>query len=222
MGRLFTKAGSQYAEVAATVPVEPVTLSCWYYATDFATSPNCLAISSGVTAGIKLGFTTSGAAQIVCTNSAGTNGIKNTTTTTSAGVWAHALAVCATASSRDVYLNKLGLASDTTNIVQSGLDRYLINTRYSSSSRGLFGNGIYGEQAIWNAALSSQEINALADGVSALNIRPQNLVFCVPMFGVNDPEINLVGDPLPLFAGPTTSNEHPKVYREGRSVANVI
>jgi len=226
MGRLFAKASSQYAELTASVPsAEPMTLSCWYNATDFATAPICLAVHSGTTSGLKLGFTTGGAVQIVATDSGGSNGVANSSTNTTAGTWAHALGTTSANNSRSAYLNAFGLQTNTTPITLSGLSKYVLGANYNGGSRNFYANGVIADAAVWNVALSSQEILALSQGISPLLIRPASLVFYAPLWGEMSPELNLRGAGVTLGAAgaaPTLSPLHPRIYQGGRSVGVVI
>jgi hypothetical protein len=53
--------------------------------------------------------------------------------------------------------------------------------------------GRIAEVALWNVAMSDDEVNALTFGAHPLRFRPTNLIFYFPLWGVASPEPNLSG-----------------------------
>ena len=72
-----------------------------------------------------------------------------------------------------------------------------------------YGNALYADAGIWNAALTAAEIASLAKGMTCDKVRPQSLVFYAP----------LVRDLVDVKGGLTITNNntatvanHPRVY----------
>lgn len=74
-----------------------------------------------------------------------------------------------------------------------------------------FFDGEMAEVALWNAALTAGEFASLGKGFSPLTIRPQLLVFYVPIIGRYSPEVNLIG-PSGTLTGTTTTAHPPMIY----------
>lgn len=72
-------------------------------------------------------------------------------------------------------------------------------------------SGRIGHCAIWNASLSDQEIETLAQGVSPLRVRRDALVAYWPVNG-QSPEIDIVGGINLTVNGTTVAEEPPIPY----------
>lgn len=79
-------------------------------------------------------------------------------------------------------------------------------------SSGTFDRGLDGrlaELAVWNAALTPAEIASLAKGFRPQRVRPQSLVFCVPLLRTNQDIKNATSG---TTTGATGGSAHPRVY----------
>ncbi len=88
------------------------------------------------------------------------------------------------------------------------MDEYLVGARRSTTI-ALHYTGRIADAAIWNVALTADEIASLADGMTCDKVRPQSLVFYAPL-------IRTLQD---LKSGLTITNnntatvaDHPRVY----------
>ena len=70
-------------------------------------------------------------------------------------------------------------------------------------------NGRLAEIAIWNAALTDDEVLSLSKGVSPLRVDPQNLVAYWPLYGNGSPEPNYVRNSTDLAL--TLINAPPQI-----------
>ena len=134
-----------------------------------------------------------------------------TTTQWSTGTWHHAAGVFATTSSRSVYLDGGGKGTNATSSTPSSLDATTIGAGYwdQAVNSSPF-SGSIAEAAIWNVALTDAEVAILATGVSPRSVRPESLVFYVPL--VRDDDEDLVGG-LSLTPINTPSiSAHPRVF----------
>lgn len=130
----------------------------------------------------------------------------------STGTWHHAAAVFAADNDRTIYLDGGSSANSTstTGTIPPANEHILIGARIFNSDAGLYLDGRAAEVAVYNVTLTAEEINALAKGVSPLRIRPQNIIFYVPIYGVGSPEPSVVGDhPFTLNGTPTQADHAP-------------
>lgn len=144
-------------------------------------------------------------------NSSGTGGDPDTTTGYTVGVWHHACGVWASSTSRSVYIDGGSKGSNTDSILLSGFSRTNISTRWVSNARGAFFDGCIAEPAIWDVALTDDEVASLARGFSPDQIRPQSLVSYWPIIGRHSPEIDVFGG-FNLTVSGATQAEHPRVF----------
>jgi hypothetical protein len=217
VARDFTRASSEFLE-ASTTPVTgyPVTLSCWFNADDITGQHVLFGIfDTGATNAdaIYLEATGNAAGDPVRATSAQNNGFSSASTSTgfSASTWNHAAGVFSSATSRDAYLNGGGKASNATSRTPSGLSRILVS-RFKSNAVDVYSDCQIAEAAIWDVALSDEEIASLAKGVSPLLVRPASLVFYAPIFGTQSPEPEIVGARDLTVTG-TSKSAHPRIFR---------
>lgn len=123
------------------------------------------------------------------TDNADTLAFIDTTATYTANSWNHALGVWAGNQERYAYLNGSGESNVADNLARPG--------NMDSTQTGIWktnGNNVYypfdgmiGEVAVWNAALTAAEAATLAKGYSPLLVKPQNLVaYWTLVRGLND------------------------------------
>jgi len=104
----------------------------------------------------------------------------------SENTWYHCCAVMESSSSRKLYINGINVSSSTLTMSPVGIDSLYIGAIHSSGVDG-FMNGQIADAAVWNAALTEDEIKSLADGMTSDQIRPQNLAFHAPLIrNLND------------------------------------
>jgi len=212
MPRVFDGSDDRASAGATPVTAPPFTISLWFKPVDATTNGFLAGVSD--TAGDNNYFrlrknsdgTLSAAAFATSAASA------TTTTTYTAGVWHHACARFTSATSRQVYLNGGGKGTNTTNRSPAGVDSVCVGARVGATASDLVASDI-AHVAIWNVALTDQEIAALARGTSPLSIRPQNLVFFAPLDGRASPEIDYTrnGNDLTLTGSPAVAATSPPV-----------
>lgn len=72
-------------------------------------------------------------------------------------------------------------------------------------------DGVIAEVALWNVGLTAGEMLALSKGFSALLIRPQSLVFYMPLGGRNSPEPELARGTTCTVNGTLNFADHPRI-----------
>jgi hypothetical protein len=96
--------------------------------------------------------------------------------------WFHAAMVVSSASSRSIFLNGANKVTETTSRTPTGIDRTSVGAAVASVvSNPVDAAGSVAEAAIWDVALSDDEIASLAKGLSPLVVRPQSLRAYLPL-----------------------------------------
>lgn len=208
MARNFVAASSMKLAVATSPVVnQPLTMACWFNPVSasvlyrFFTARN-----SAGSHFFHIGCDTTAHVIAGCA-AGGTSATATTTTTFSAGAWAHACGVFTTTTSRDAYLNGGGVGSNTSSRGPT-TDRIDIGANLTTG----YTNGDIAECAIWNVALTAAEVAILATGVSPLRVRPASLVFYAPLVCGYAAEIELIGQRTLTHTNSPTVSAHPRVF----------
>jgi hypothetical protein len=120
--------------------------------------------------------------------------------------WFNALGVFASTTSRTAYVNTT--AGNTETSTRSITTE--ISIRIGRRATGNAFTGQLAEFAIWNVALTADEINSLAKGFKPTRIRPQSLRYYVPL--VRDVQELRSGIPFTTSANAPVVFDHPRVY----------
>jgi hypothetical protein len=209
MARTFN--GTNDALRATTTPVTavPLTIACWFNQTASAAG---LLVSIGVNGGVdRLQIFTNGPlSQAVAATSiqGGTSAQATVAGVPTAGEWHHAAGVFESSTSRTAYWNGTAGTPNTTSATPSGVNSVVIGARYNTTLGAYFSGGI-AEVAIWNAALTAEEIASMSKGFHPTLIRPASLRFYSPLIReVQDLRGGLsIGE---LGTG-TTASTHPRI-----------
>ena len=210
MGRGFF---NEYLQVlSAVVTAEPLTFACWFKQGNLGDANNIMSVGDddydewSLTTGVdnKLTFRQH-ESNLIFRN------VTTTTTLSDALVWHHACGVQrAQSTTMSVYLNGGGKATGNNDVDVSGVDRTRIASR-SLSGADAAANVRMAEVAIYNIDLTDTEVEILALGYSPLLVRPQNLVFYVPLIRDNDKDL-VGGLTLTLGGTPTIAVHPPMIY----------
>lgn len=125
----------------------------------------------------------------------------------SIGTWQHAAAVSSpTGNILEIWLdnikNSIGDGTETPDAV----DTIAIGQGVNSTPQ--YFDGLLAEAGVWNIQLNDDEITLLSQGHSPQAIRPENLVFYLPM--INDDDIDLIGGIiLSPQNSPIVNESHP-------------
>lgn len=95
------------------------------------------------------------------------------------GAWNHAVAVFGSTTSRRVFLNGSQTGTNATSSSPSAPTGSSIGC--NSFDTADTHSGLIAEVGVWSAALSAEEITALAKGYSPQLVRPASLVACIPL-----------------------------------------
>lgn len=184
MAVLFDDASSQSLDYAASalVTAVPLTMACHF---QIDAAADCGAMSLGANSTdvdyflLRIRGDSAGVIQAVASDSGGAR-----TAQSSAGkaldTWGHAAAVFTSTTSRSAYLDGANVGNETTSCTPSTLTRTAIG-RLVRATPTLYYSGRLADAAIWNVALTAEELLMLAKGVSPLLIRPLSLLTYHPL-----------------------------------------
>lgn len=189
----------------------PATIACWGKKTATGANGTMLGMFGGSASNRWVRILMGGDGTVTGdTNSTGTDYQAATTTATyTAGVWTHVACVFTANNSRTIYLDGANAVTTT------GTGAFSVNSRTSfgsldRSSPTEWFDGQLAEGAIWNVALTADEIASLAKGIPPSRVRPQSLKFYCPL-------IRSAGElrfPYVISANgtPAASGDHPRRY----------
>ena len=126
-------------------------------------------------------------------------------TSLSSGTWYSLVARFSAINSRLIYVGGVQDGSNTSSRTPTGISNARVGVRGNVSGAAL---GSLAEVAIWNVALSADDIAALAT-VSPLLIRPDVLVCYIPL--LDSGTLDLVAPAATVTGTLTKDNDHPRV-----------
>ena len=193
-----------------------LTMACWFNADNATAFHSLLGVYSDATSGSRpyyelyaSGAVAGDPVSFYVYAQGQSQGVAHTTTGYSPNTWTHACGVQSATNSRTVYING-GSSSTNTTTVNFTPNKFRLGA--SAADNGnviLYADARIAEAAIWNVALTAEEIASLADGFTCDKVRPQSLVFYAP----------LVRDLIDVKGGVTITNNntatvatHPRVY----------
>ena len=186
----------------------PLTVSVWFYCDSIAASRTMIGFgSTGTTSEFYSLDVTSGG--VIRTRSATAGGTSNaqTTATITLNTWMHAAGRWNATNSRDAFLSGGNKVNNTGNRTPGTWNRTEIGRRGTNTNNDPF-SGRLAEIGVWNAALSDDEIAALALGYSPFLFKPENLVMYVPLLGYLSPEPDLVSGNTFTINGTVAQADH--------------
>ena len=176
----FSFNGTSYIESTSTpVTTYPFTMACWFNPANNTAGGTLMSL--GVANGAdRFQMVNRGdlAGDFIAISSLA-GGVDRTATSTigyTANTWYHAAAVCTSITGRSIFLNGGGKGTNNLSSNPAGINNILLGSRWATS-RGFFFNGRIAEAAIWNAALTDDQVISLSKGFSPSLISPFNLKF---------------------------------------------
>jgi len=207
----FSFNGTSYIESTSTpVTTFPFTMACWFNPANDTAGGTLMSIGTAngvdrfqmVNRGDLVGDFIAISSLVGAADGTATSTIGYT-----ANTWHHAAAVCTSITSRSIFLNGAGKATNTTSSNPAGINNILLGSRWSTS-RGFFFNGRIAEAAIWNAALTDDEVLSLSKGFAPYLIRPSNLKFYNRCIRTSQD----LSQGRPLVGVNITNFDHPRIY----------
>ena len=211
-GRNFVSASSQYAEVSMSPPNVPLTIAAWVRPSVTNVVQSVAVVGTGVSTRCQLYIDSTCKPTVVTVETGGGNTSATASNGTPINQWSHVAGVFASQTSRTAYLNGGSSGNNTTSRLMGTPDRIIIGARWNTSTLGGYFSGDIAEVGVWNVALSTDDLAALAAGAKPYRVRPDALVFYCPLWGQSSPAMNITGPAVTLNNSPATSTSHPRTY----------
>ncbi len=190
MARDFTAASSEFLQIGqAVLTGVPITMSAWFNFPDIALSQSPVSIADASAGATSIRLRVRGSDNLVyaVTTDFSANSFSAVTSTTyTPNTWQHGCAVFAATNDRRVYLDGGNKGTNADGVTPTNLDVTAIGRR-GGSSPDEYADGLIAEVAVWNIALTDDEVAILAKGYSPLFVHPQNIIAYWPLIrGLND------------------------------------
>ena len=222
MARTFDGSNDDLNVASAVVSTTPFTMACWFKSNGTPGGSQILMqlYDSGVDNLNRHRLYVDGGprVRVETVNGAGGNANINAGAFFTTSTWQHACGVWTSATSRTAYLNGADPQSNVTNLTPAALNATCLGAGLDTVPGGYF-NGAIMEAAIWNVALTAQEVLMLgAPDVawSPLRVRPSALVAYWPLLGLDSPEPERVGRNNLTVNGPVRS-DHGRIRYPNKS-----
>lgn len=206
---------SQYiSRSGAILSAAPMTFACWFNPASTTVNSCLINIASQSTNTTYFMLYADSSATLTARTVAASSGSSSVTTgTLTVGTWAHCAAVFASSTSRTAYLNGTAATPSTISLTPSfNSPITAIGANFSGNTTAVsLMNGTAAWPAIWNIALSSSDITALAGGLHPLRVHPEALVSC-PMLQGNSPEIDIVSSTTWTTTASPVLAANPSIY----------
>ena len=213
MSRQFNDSASNYLNTGTPTHDNstPLTMACWFNSDDSGVDGAFMNVCdrSGYT-GFALGPAADNTISASTITGSGDTGIGVSAGTLSANTWHHACGVFGSGTEdRTSYLDGVPGVKNTENqSVGVDIDDFVVGAFAILGSIFVPMDGEIAEAAIWNAALTTEEVESLAAGYSPLFIRPQNLKAYWPLIGGLN---NMVGDDELIVNGSVPAAAHVSI-----------
>lgn len=207
MARSFNGSNANL-QISSTFVTPPFTMACWFKNSSLP-SPLGLLMSIGysVATNNRYMLYVSSSNSVGCETAAGsgTSTASVSPETASLNVWNHACGVWAGTNSRKVYLNGDNSSTVSTINLTPSTNTTNIGALRTTSGLTWHFNGLIAIPAIWNVALTDDEVLALSRGALPSQVRPQNLI----SFNLFDPRnLDIIGSSW-TNTGSTDSFDNP-------------
>lgn len=221
MSRSFAAASLNYLANTSLAPLAaaPLSISALINPLGAAANRAVFCMVDPVSAARHLLYLTSGDQGAIFVHDGSTFGQSTTgATTVPVGTWAQLGCAVASASSRQIVLNGVLGAADTTALTMAAMGRTYVGAYFDGASlvAGFYYSGIVADIGVWNVVLTQDEWTSLAAGASARLIRPQNLVSYWPLFArVTSEEDWIQGITISNALTPPLSSDNPRLVYPG-------
>lgn len=194
MARDFNGSSDYLSAASSPIADYPFSMACWFNC-DVATAQRTLIEIRNGTGNLSHQLETrgdQGGDPVGARSSTGAGGIfAESTAGYTAGTWHHAAGVWTSATSRAAFIDGGSKGTNATSRAPTGFDNMQIGRKNSGGGGSDFFDGRIFAAAIWDAALTDDEVASLGKGFSPLLIRPGSLVFYAPILGRYSPEIEI-------------------------------
>ena len=172
---------TDYIQATASLFSYPFTINFWFYPTISGVGTIQVFVLHNTTDNQRFVFqinTSTSRLQFNAFTTANANATASANYTLNA--WNMATAVGTSSTSRTVYINGNNAVTNTTLRAVTTPTRWLVAANYTGTVNPAY-EGRISEIAIWNAALTTADINSLYTGIRSSSVKPQNLKIYAPL-----------------------------------------
>jgi hypothetical protein len=215
----FAAASTEYADRADLLGLTavPFTFAVWFKPNGFAADHGLMSLGDTAVDNEFFRLRVDGTA--VRFDAAGGGGVATASSSAAAtdAVWNHCAAVATTTTSRAAFLNGANKGTNTDSRDPFGSTLTTFSIGRSAQATPQYTNGDLAEAAVWNVALTDDEVAALGKGVCPLLIRPTSLVAYWPLLkgsiNISTTTLDRWKNRYDLTEGNTpTVSDHPRIY----------
>jgi hypothetical protein len=182
----FLKASSEgLTNASAPLTAAPMTMGCWMNVTNSEENTLIMEVHDASAADQSFQIIATIANAILWRARNSSSATATATGTFSDNTWHHVVGIEYNTSDRVAMLDGNNASThNTTSKVPTGIDETNLGTR-GGTNDDWFLNGYLAELGMWNIALSDGDVTQLALGVSPMMVRPDALVFYLPLVGLD-------------------------------------
>ena len=208
MGVTFDGSTDYYNLASPSITVPEFTMACWFNGSDVTTESRLMAIGNSASTSHEHSLWVA-SSKIAVMSRAGSSANAIHGTTLSTGTWYHGCGVWTAIDNRDIFLNGGTPVNNTTSKEPTGVNVLRVGREGRSTSTKMWTGDIC-YPAMWDVALLQDEVDALASGAHPTMIRPDRLVYFLPLETVSifDP----LGNVWTENGTPVESGDCPPVF----------
>lgn len=205
MARYFNGSSGHLRGTTSPVSGVPLTIAGWVNLSSLAAEQIVAGVWYPAVAwnGHYIRVLTSGAVQAETAEN-NTFAVAQTSVSLGVGAWHHVAGVWASATDRKIYLDGAAVGSNTTNKTPAAALTHILfgAAEATANTWSNWTDGSLAEFAVWNVALSAEEVASLASSISATQVRPEGLQAYWPLFSQNTAESTVGGlaSAIPIHA----------------------
>lgn len=182
MAALFDDAGDDSIQVASAILTGvPISMACWFNTNDISVTQSLMTITDASASDNFQLFIQATQEDVRARTRRDSNVQAASSAQYTADTWRHACAVFAAVDDRRAFLDGGNKGTESTSQVPINLDVTTLGALRIADVVTQEVSGLMAEAAIWNVALSDDEVAVLGQGYSPLFVHPQNLVFYAPL-----------------------------------------
>ena len=220
MARLFNGTDEFMSTTSIPDGSLPMSFGAWVYMTDVSSVQTVFCCADATTNNVFERLQLSGTTLRIRTNAGGTARNANSAGTMSAGSWQHACGVVSASDSRICYIDGANPGTGT-NTFTPALSSMALGATIRSSATQHYLAGRIADAFFYNAALTADEVAALAAGASPLMVRSGSLLGYWPLWGIASPETDYMGTTSMTLTGSPSAADGPPLSANFAAAASM-
>lgn len=214
MSQLFVAASSQGLIGGNIINAGyPRSVSMWLKFNSIASVPLWFSVSDGSNNAYMF-INTGVSNKVILVDGGGLAQVTSNNPVAGTGVWIHVVAVFTGVNDRTIYLDNDPASSTASGGILANTMIYSSLGQFWNGSIGAnYFDGLISDFAIWDVALTAEDVNALFKGASPRMVRTPNLRTYFPLKNGNISAITAQGGTFSNSNGSTASADNPRIYQ---------